>query len=538
MSFLPVNFHRAWSLANYIVRGLQLIGRLPGYVRHPLTIAEARAILDQRLEKREDDFLDLAQRAIFANRESPYYKLLQYAGCEFGDLERQVRQDGLESALKVLFHAGVYLTLDEYKGRRPLVRGCLTLTVEPQQLRNPLAVPQLLATTSGSRGSATQIPLDLACIRDRAVNMYLTLASRGGAHWRNAVWGMPGIVPLLWYSACGAPAVRWFTILDMHLPDLHPRYRWNARIIAWTGRLSGVRMPYAEFAPPDTPLPIIRWMEQTLQAGEVPHLWTSSSLAVSLCQVAEEAGINLAGAQFTVTGEPVTDARMAVIRRVRADAAPDYGSADSGGSVSGGCLSPEASDDVHVFSDLNALIQADAPPFPKRALLLTSIRPTVPFVFLNVSMGDCATISERSCGCPMEMMGWRTHLHTIRSYEKLTAGGITFADTDVIRILEELLPRRFGGGPTDYQLVEELADDSQPRLRLLVHPSVGAVNPTAVSNAFLDALANGSETEKVMAWQLRKSNYLRVVRRAPLTTSSGKILHLWVEPTSLSGDFQ
>ena len=138
----------------------------------------------------------------------------------------------------------------------------------------------------------------------------------------------------------------------------------------------------------------------------------------------------------------------------------------------------------------------------------------------------------------MEMLGWRTHLHTIRSYEKLTAGGMTFADTDVVRILEELLPSHFGGGPTDYQLVEELAEDSQPRLQLLVHPSVGAVNPTAVSDAFLDGLGNGSTTEQVMAWQWKKGGYLRVVRRAPLATPSGKILHLWAGPTTLSGDPQ
>jgi hypothetical protein len=319
---------------------------------------------------------------------------------------------------------------------------------------------------------------------------------------------------------------------------LHLRYRWNARIIAWTGKFAGVRMPYPEYTSLDTPLPIILWMKQVLQAGDVPHLWTSCSLVVSLCRAAEEAGIDVAGVRFTVTGEPVTEARLAAIRRVGADAVPDYGSADSGGSVSSGCLSPEAADDVHVFSDLNAVIQADAPPFPKRALLLTSIRPSVPFVFLNVSMGDSATISERSCGCPMEMLGWRTHLHTIRSYEKLTAGGMTFADTDVVRILEELLPSHFGGGPTDYQLVEELAEDSQPRLQLLVHPSVGAVNPTAVSDAFLDGLGNGSTTEQVMAWQWKKGGYLRVVRRAPLATPSGKILHLWAGPTTLSGDPQ
>ena len=447
-----------------------------------------------------------------------------------------VKQEGLEGGLLKLFHAGVYLTVDEYKGRRPVVRGNTTIAADPHLLQNPLVVPQFYATTSGSRGAATSIPLDLACIRDRAVNMFLSLDARGGSGWRNGDWGMPGIGPLLWYSACGGPAARWFTIVDPKTPNISRRYRWKACAIAWTGRLAGVAVPSPEYAPIDAPLSVARWMEQTLRAGEIPHLWASPSSAVRLCRAAEEAGIGLAGAQFTVTGEPVTEARLAAIRRVNADAVPDYGSADSGGSASYGCLSPEAPDDVHVFSDLNALIQADAPPFPPGALLLSSIRPTVPFIFLNMSMGDCATLTDRKCGCPMEALGWRTHLHTIRSFEKLTAGGMTFMDTDVVRILEEVLPHRFGGGPADYQLVEQLADDGRPRLRLLVHPCVGPADSTAVSAVFLEALGTGSETEQLMAHQLREGRLLEVERKAPYATSSGKILHLWAASSARPGE--
>jgi hypothetical protein len=276
-------------------------------------------------------------------------------------------------------------------------------------------------------------------------------------------------------------------------------------------------------------------MAQTLEAGETPHLWASPSAAVSICRSAGEAGIDVAGSRLTITGEPVTDARLAAIRRAGVDAMPDYGSADSGGSVGYGCLSPEAPDDIHVFSDLNGLIQVDAHPFPKGALLLSSIRPTAPFVFLNVSMGDRATVTNRRCGCPMEELGWRTHLHTIRSYEKLTAGGMTFVDADVVSILEEVLPRRFGGGPTDYQLVEEVADDGQPRLRLLVHPSVAIDDPAAVSDLFLEALGAGSGTRRVMALQWKQAGFLRVERKAPFATRSGKILHLWAESGSLRG---
>jgi hypothetical protein len=510
--------------------GLRFLGGLPGFLRRPLDLAAARAILRRRLERRPDDFLDLMRRTVFANAKSPYGRLMRHAGCAYGDLDRQVRRDGLEGALGELLRAGVYLTLDEYQGRKPVVRGGLTLAVEPAELRNPLATPRYLAATSGSRGPATQIPLDLACVRDRAVNLYLGLAARGGERWRNAVWGVPGIGPVLWYSLCGGPVAKWFSAIDPDGAGLPARSRWNARAIAWTSRLAGVRMPQPEYAATDAPSPIIRWMEQTLRSGETPHLWGSSSPIVNLCRLARASGVSLAGAQLTITGEPVTDARLAAIREVGATALPDYGSADSGGSASGGCLHPEAADDVHLWTDLNALIQTDAPPFPRGALLLTSIRPTSPFVFLNVSMGDRATMLERSCGCPMEDLGWKTHLHTIRSYEKLTAGGATFEDGEVVRILEEVLPRRFGGGPTDYQLVEEVTDDGQPKVRLLVHPRVGELDPATVASAFLDALAGPSVPRQLMAGQWRAGGYLGIERRAPLATTSGKIHHVWTRP--------
>src|SRR5262249_44513834 len=158
---------------------------------------------------------------------------------------------------------------------------------------------------------------------------------------------------------------------------------------------------------------------------------------------------------------------LGVLERAGLHAVAEYGSAECGGSISHGCLAPEAPDGGHLFDDLHALIPAAAPDDSDeragRAILVTSLRPTAPPILLNVSMGDRAVLTRRRCGCPLEALGWRTHLHTIRSFEKLTAGGMTFLDTDVIRVLEEVLPARFGGGPTDYQLVEEDGADGQPR---------------------------------------------------------------------------
>ena len=144
-----------------------------------------------------------------------------------------------------------------------------------------------------------------------------------------------------------------------------------------------------------------------------------------LCQAALQAGLDIRRARFNITGEPVTAARLAVIRRTGAEAAPSYGSIECT-PIGRGCLRPEAPDDVHLFHDLYPLIQAGAGgrnDLPPRSLLVSSLRLTAPVNVLNVSLGDQAELVQRACGCPLEALGWVTHLHTIRSFEKLTAGG-------------------------------------------------------------------------------------------------------------------
>jgi hypothetical protein len=200
-----------------------------------------------------------------------------------------------------------------------------------------------------------------------------------------------------------------------------------------------------------------------------------------------------------------------------------------------GCLAPGQPDDGHLLHDLHAFVQPDEAPAPpglsRRGLLVSSLRMRAPLVLLNVSMGDEATIEDRACGCPLEAHGWRTHAHTIRSFEKLTALGMSFLDADAIRVLEEVLPARFGGGPGDYQLVEEEGADGATRLVLGVHPAVGVIDAGAVSRAFLRGLGAGEEAKHVMALYWQEAGLLRIERRPPVTTPTGKVLHLHRPPS-------
>jgi hypothetical protein len=517
--------------------GAQLLCRLPFFLRDRVGSERARAVIRERLARREADFLAVARDAIYGHGASPYRRLLALAGCEYGDLERLVTLDGVEDALRVLLRQGVYLTVDEFKGRRPAVRGGATVEVRPDQLRNPSGTIRLPRHTGGSRGLRTAAPFDLAHVRDRAIGVRVYLDALGAGGWRHGTWEAPGggtLVHLLEYTAAGAPMVRWFTPVRPTAPGVHARYRFVGRVVRVAGLLAGRPQPRPTYAPLDDPRLVARWMAETLRNGGVPHLFTYSSAAVRLCLAAAEAGIDLRGARFTVVGEPFTPARQAVIRAAGAVAVPRYGSAESS-AVGSGCLAPVAPDDMHLLDDLNAVIQpgADGAPLgvPARGLFLSSLRSATPVILLNVSLGDQAELIDRRCGCPMERCGWRTHVQSVRSFEKLTAGGMTFLDTDVIRVLEEVLPARIGGRPLDYQLVEDESDDGRPRVRLLVSPAVGVVDPGAVSAAFLAAMTEASPTEALMAMQWRQAGLPIVERREPYVTPGGKILHFHTLPT-------
>jgi hypothetical protein len=507
---------------------------LPSFLRHPLTLEAAAAAQRERLETREASWLGLMRAVVYRQPRSPYRQLLRHAGCEPGDLDRLVRDDGLEGALHRLYRAGVYLSIEEFKGRRPVVRGSLRFTVAPRALRNPRAAVHAFARSGGSGGAAMPVPIDLGFVREQATNACLMVDARGGdARWRKAHWTVPGggaLIMVLIASGFGRRIAAWFSQLDPRAPSIPARYRWSVRWICDLSRLVGRPIPAPGHVPLAQPGPVLRWMAATLAGGEVPLLQTFTSSAVRLCEAALESGVDIRGAHLVLGGEPVTAARLAPLRAAGVAGQTHYGSAETGSTMAYGCLQPSAPDEAHVTHDLFALVQPGDPPaspdLSPRALLTTTLRMCAPLILLNVSLGDEANLGRRPCGCPFEARGWTTHLHTIRSFEKLTAGGMTFLDVDAIRVLEEVLPRRFGGGPADYQLVEDEDDAGHPRLALRVDPGVGPLDDEAVVDLFLRALGQGGEARGVMAASWREAALLRVDRRPPVTTATGKVLHL------------
>jgi hypothetical protein len=523
--------------ANDLRDGLGFLAGLFWLLRRPVGLAEARATQQRWLQQREQDFLALARRAIYFTAPGPYRRLLDLAGCELGDLERLVGQDGLEATLAQLYRRGVFLTIDELKGRRPVVRGSASFELDPVQLRNPRLQRHLLTQTGGSRGRRTEVPVDVRAIRERAVTLRLWLAAQGDLDWCYGHWGAPGggtLGNLLEYLVAGIPVSAWFWRIDPASAGLHPRFRWSARALRLGALLSGQSVARPFYVPHGSAAPILDWFEAKLRDGRAPLLMTTPSCAVELCRQAAEQGRELRGARFLLVSEPCTAARRAAIERVGAIPLVRYASTELR-PIGYGCLAPSAPDEIHVVAEQLALIQAGeigpaaaGPRLPPNATLLTTLRATAPLLLLNVSLGDQAEVSRRDCGCPLERLGWPVHLQEVRSFEKLSTAGMTFLDADVVPILEVTLPARFGGGPTDFQLVEEEGATGQPLLKLLVHPRLGPLDERRLVEAFLEALGTGSDARQAMALQWREAGLPRIERQPPLTTAAGKILHLHV----------
>jgi hypothetical protein len=297
----------------------------------------------------------------------------------------------------------------------------------------------------------------------------------------------------------------------------------------WAGRLTGITLPSPEYVPLSDPSPIVHWLRDVLDSGDRPHLTTWVSSAVRICQAASSLRIDISGTQFTVGGEPLTAARLALIQKSGAVAVPRFMSVECA-YIGYGCLNPDGPDDYHSINDFTTVIQTGRDGiergFPPEALLVTSIRPTAPFILLNVSLGDQAQLVRRSCGCPLEALGWSNHFRTVRSFEKLTSGGMTFLDSDIVSILERVLPARFGGTALDYQLVEEETAEGNPQILLLISPDVGPIDTKEVLQCFYEAIGKGSGAERVMSLQWKSAESVSIRRQAPRTTQTGKILHL------------
>jgi phenylacetate-coenzyme A ligase PaaK-like adenylate-forming protein len=140
-------------------------------------------------------------------------------------------------------------------------------------------------------------------------------------------------------------------------------------------------------------------------------------------------------------------------------------------------------------------------------------------------MGDTGVVEKRPCGCGWEQLGLLDHLHTIRSFEKMTGEGMTIFASDLIRIVEEVLPNKFGGSTTDYQILEEEGENGLTQTAILISPEIKDLDEKAVLLTVAQELReHGKSTSSALSVDIwEKANALTIRREFPKRTPVGKV---------------
>jgi hypothetical protein len=506
---------------------------LRGFLHGTITLEASKQRIAERLRNRERNFLSLVQKGIYQNPQSPYLKLLELAGCQFGDIESGVNKDGIEATLKKLLAEGVYISWEEFKGRKEVVRGGQRFQFKDRDFDNPFLAVYYQKQSSGSRSAGTRTTFDLRNQLERSYYELPVLTDNNALDvpiglWAPVLPAASGIGNILRYWKVGKPVARWFSPVDERQAQSSLTHRLAMRYIIYGSRLWGAKLPKPEYVGLEEAVKVARWLAETKQRFGGCAFTCYVSLAARVCQAAMENGLDIAGVHFFSGGEPLTQAKRRQIEATGALVTPRYAMSEIG-RIGFGCHIASDTDDVHLLHDSVALIQhrrrVEHTDISVDTFLFTPLLPSAPKLLINMESDDYGVVETRNCDCLLGQLGLNTHLHNIRSFAKLTGSGMTLVGTDLVRILEEVLPAKYGGAATDYQLLEEEDSQGQTHLSLIVSPTVGEVDEAEVIATVLSELRRVPHPGKLTAGFWAQATILRVERRTPLA-QMGKVMTL------------
>ncbi len=507
---------------------------LPHFLRNPISLADAEELIRLGMEQREENFLRLMQRGVLGFPLSPFARMLRLARCEMGDLRNMLRDHGLTGTLRSLHDAGVYVTFEEFKGRQPIVRHGESFEVSVADFNNPFLRKSYQAESGGSTGAGSRIGHDLEHLAIQSAHLMLLFDAHKALDmplgvWRGVLPDGSGLNNMLRGARHGRTPSKWFSPNQAGEKKPEMRFQVGTYGTVLVSHLAGRPLPWPQMVPIDQAITVARWMADAIQSHGSCMLSAPVSRALRVCIAAKEAGLDLTGAVFQIAGEPPSPAKVAGITATGARCFTTYGFAE-GGRVAIGCVNPISSNDLHILKDAFEVIPFERQvPGAERvvsALGITSLLLTAPQILLNSEMDDYGVVEERSCGCPLERLGYHQHVRDIHSYRKLTGEGVTLVGSDMIDVLERVLPSRFGGSPLDYQLMEEEDEQGFTRMSLIVSPKIEVANEDEIVEAILAEL----EASSIMAGRAKaiwaQAGTLKIKRQEPTWTGRGKLMPL------------
>lgn len=503
---------------------------LPAFLRKRLTPEAAARIVSERLRSREENFLTLARLTVFERGDSPYVFLMRSMRCEPGDIEALVRSDGLDAALEKLERGGLRLSFDEFKGRTALVRDGQVFPVGPASFDNPLGTRSLESQSTGSTGTPTRANIDLRHLESMAAGRILSHEANGVRGWPTIMYraGLPsaaGVGNILTHIVMGNPVRHWMSPLSSSEVASLKRFRVAGAMLPVMARLSGQAFPRMEVVPIGEVIKVARAAAALVRSEGHCLVRCAISTSLAVATAAVEAGLDLTGVAFMGAAEPATAAKVRGILRSGASYMTNYGMAEAG-MVGTGCPNGLDHTDVHFMRDALAVVPGSRIPDVADdsvvSFSVTSLLKASPKILINVDVDDYGILERRQCGCLLGRLGFGQHMRQIRSSSKLTGRGVTLVGTDIVRVIEEVLPETFGGFPQDYQLVEEESPDGRTMLTLLINPAIRLTDEEAPAAVLYDALAKGTPGASFSGAILKGAGAVRVRREQPRPNARGK----------------
>ena len=511
------------ELARYVMLG----EGLAYFHRTPLD-PNYREKIETLIRNREANFLKMAQ-AILRDPAHPYSQLFAIAGCTYADLEADVSRNGLESTLEALLREGVYLTLDEFRCRTEIVRGTrhITATMADWDRREGQGPLQMISSgSSGGRSLRTRYSIESARLGlAGALLMRDEFADGRPAETVMILPILPSTIGLSACAAChrlGSPTSAWFAIGGPLRRSAH--YRALTAALVTRLRLAGARVPHPAYLQENDFSPVAEFVAGRKRQGARVAMHGMVSSITRVAGAALDRGLDIRGSWAFVVGESLTDLKRDLIESAGIRVYPTYGTSDFGG-IGGPCSQMTSGNCVHISRGSVALIGRPIENIwgdgePVNSLHLTGLLPFHPRFLINVEIGDTGIIEPATCDCTYSRIGYVQQVREIAAISKICGQGSTLYARDIVQVLEEGLPARFGGRPGDYQLIE-VEGVAQTDLELRVHPRLAIASPQAVLESFLAQCRNTyGGALAVRLWT--ESRGIRVETKSPVLASSGK----------------
>jgi hypothetical protein len=327
---------------------------------------------------------------------------------------------------------------------------------------------------------------------------------------------------ILRFTGAGNAPERWFTQIPLSLPGVAAHKRLANRMLDLAGIFTGGGLPRPQVVPMHSPGPVIEWAREALRSGPALLICYASSGA-KLGPAAAAAGVSLEGLVVSLSGEPVTEAKLDAVRACGAAAASTYAFTPEG-TVAISCPHSRP-EELHLWEHDFAVVsrerdRGDGVVVP--ALCMSALAANAPRVIVNVENDDYGDVyrDDQPCSCEIGRLGMRTRLSDVRGMSKVVTGGTTVPGAVFQRMVDEVLPRKFGGGPSDYQFVEE--ETGGPTIvTLRIDPRIGPVDEGVAAALVRDVLES---TDAGLLASAVWAAAIPIVRDLPVPTRGGKLL--------------